>query len=142
MDAARAQVSAAGCTSEHGVAKCNWYWFRKDLDAAHVVRAEYGQMDRPTGAQLKELAKGLGKSVATRDESADLTMTVVPAPVSGVDIGPADEEILELRIYEGNSSSEGKLIWVERYRGQRDKPWPANVQQAIQQFEERLKNKR
>jgi hypothetical protein len=104
------------------------------------VKAEYEDMDRATGSQLKDLAKKLGKSVAKDDEMADLTFTVAPAALSGVDIGPADEEILELRVYSG-ASSHGKLIWVETYRGQKDKPWPANVHAAIEQFRGRLAKK-
>lgn len=134
---AQAQVSAAGCTIDHKVATCNWSSFRKSLDSARVVKAEYANMDRSTGSQLKELAKSLGKGVAGGDEGADLTFTVVPADVTGMDIGPADEEILELRVYAGGSSR-GKLIWVETYRGQKDKPWPANVHAAIEQFQARL----
>jgi hypothetical protein len=88
--------------------------------------------------QLNELTQKLGKSVPKGNEKADLTFTVVPAEISGVDVGPADEEILELRVYEGGTSR-GKLIWVETYRGQKDKPWPANVHEAIKQFRDRLK---
>jgi hypothetical protein len=135
---AQTTASAVGCTTEHGSTDCNWYWSRKSLDAAHVVKAEYGNMDRSTGAQLNDLAKQLGKTVAKQDGTADLTFTVTPAAVSGVDVGPADEEILELRVYAGDSS-QGKLIWVETYRGQKDKPWPANVHEAIAQFRSRLK---
>jgi hypothetical protein len=139
---AQAQPSVnPGCTTEHGQTTCSWYWFQKSLDTAHIVRAEYGEMDRGTGSQLKDLAKELGKTVAKKDEPADLTLTVVPATISGVDIGPADEEILELRIYSGGNS-QGKLIWVETYRGQKDKPWPANVHAAIAQFQDRLAKKK
>ena len=135
---AQTPAKEAGCKSGQGTVTCNWYWFRKSLDAAHIVKAEYKDMDRSTGAQLRDLAKELGKTVAKQDGTADLTFTLTPAAVSGVDIGPADEEILELRVYEGDSSR-GKLIWVETYRGQKDKPWPANVHEAIVQFRNHLK---
>lgn len=135
---AQIPANSAGCTTEHRETKCNWYWARKSLDAAQSVKAEYKEMDRATGAQLKDLAKELGKTVAKEDQPADLTFTVMPAAISGVDIGPADEEILELKVYSG-SSSQGKLIWVETYRGQKDKPWQANVHAAIEQFRQRLK---
>jgi hypothetical protein len=137
MGVAQAQV-AAGCTVANRVTTCNWESFRNKMAASHTVRAEYSQMDRSTGSQLKELAKELGKTVANGDDAADLTFAVVPASISGMDIGPADEKILELRIYSGGGSGRGNLVWVETYRGQKDRSWPANVYAAIQQFRERL----
>ncbi len=131
------QASAAtGCTAEKKDTTCDWGSFRKELASAHVVRAEYGNMDRAAGSQLKELAKELGKTVATKDEPADLTFKVQSASFAGIDIGPADEEILQLLVYSGGSSSQ--LVWVETYRGQKDRSWPANVHAAIQQFRERV----
>lgn len=139
MAPAQAQkpASLAGCITEHEKTTCNWYWFQKTLDAAHVVKADYSERDRATGSQLKDLAKALGKGVVKNGETSDLTFAVQEAAIAGVDIGPADVEILELRIY-SNEDSQQKLIWVETYRGQKDKPWPANVHAAIQQFRERL----
>jgi hypothetical protein len=137
IGAAQAQATAAGCTVVKKVATCNWEAFRKEVASAHAVRAEYSQMDRNTGSQLKELAKELGKTVVNGSETADLTFAVVPADISGMDVGPADVEILELRVYSGNSSNDS-LVWVETYRGQKDRSWPANVHAAIQQFRERL----
>ncbi|HTF69277.1 MAG TPA: hypothetical protein VK638_42025 [Edaphobacter sp.] len=127
--------AAIGCTADRKDTTCDWGSFRAKLASAHVVRAEYGDMDRAAGSQLKELAKELGKTVATKDEPADLTFKVQPASFSGIDIGPADEEILQLLVYSGGRS---QLVWVETYRGQKDRPWPANVHSAIQQFRERV----
>lgn len=142
MGSVQAQTPAklAGCKTEQGQTTCDWYWFQKALDAAHIVKAEYSERDRPTGSQLKDLVKTLGKSVAKDDETPDLTLTVQEAPVAGVDVGPADVEILELRAY-SNVNGQKKLVWVETYRGQKDKPWPANVHAAIAQFQQRLKKK-
>jgi hypothetical protein len=134
---ARKPADLAGCTAKDGQMTCNLYWLRKSLGEAHTVKAEYGERDRATGAQLKDLAKSLGKRVAAPNQPADLTFTVAPASVSGIDIGPADEEILELKVFSG-SDAQKKLIWVETYRGQKDKPWPANVHAAIEQFRKTL----
>jgi hypothetical protein len=127
----------AGCTKKDGQTVCNLYWLRKTIDAAHTAKADYGERDRATGAQLKDLARSLGKSVAKGNQPADLTFVIAPAPISGVDVGPADEEILELKVYTGEDSQR-KLIWVETYRGQKDRPWPANVHAAIEQFRKKL----
>lgn len=127
----------AGCATKDGQTVCNLYWLRKTVDAAHTAKAEYGERDRATGAQLKDLAKSLGKSVTKAGQPADLTFTIAPAQLSGVDVGPADEEILELKVYSGEDSQR-KLIWVETYRGQKDRSWPANVHAAIEQFRKKL----
>ncbi|MDE1176468.1 MAG: hypothetical protein PW789_07645 [Edaphobacter sp.] len=137
---AQAQTADAGCTIDRGQATCNWTAFRKALDAARTVKPEYRDRDKSTGMQLKELAQKLGKSIANEGATPDLTMTVIPAAASGVDIGPADQEILELHIYAGDSSQQ-KLIWVETYIGQKDRPWPANVHSTIAQFQQRLSKK-
>jgi hypothetical protein len=137
---AQSPAKLAGCKTDQGQTTCDSYWFQKTLDTAQVVKVEYSERDRATGSQLKDLAKTLGKSVAKEGETPDLTFTVQEAQVAGVDIGPADVEILELRIY-SNENSERKLIWVETYRGQKDIPWPANVHAAIEQFLQRLKKK-
>jgi hypothetical protein len=129
--------ASSGCTVENHNVSCDWRGFREQLASAHVVRAEYSDRDRATGSQLKELVTDLGKTVADKQGSADLTFRVVPASESGIDVGPADEEILQLLVYSGTDSS-GPLVWVETYRGQKDRSWPANVHGAIQQFRERV----
>jgi hypothetical protein len=127
----------AGCKKTNDKTTCNLYWLRKSIEEAHTVKTEYQERDRATGAQLKDLARSLGKSVAAPGDTPDLTFTIAPAPISGVDIGPADEEILELKVYSVEDAKQ-KLIWVETYRGQKDKPWPANVHAAIEQFRKKL----
>jgi len=131
----------AGCTTKNAQPTCDWYWFRKTLDSAHSVKVKYDPMDRSTGAQLEDLAKTLGKSVAANGETPDLTFTIAPAPTTGIDIGPGDEEILELKVY-SDASAPQKLIWVETYRGQKDRPWPANVHAAIEQFRKKVEKSR
>jgi len=136
MDAS-AQMTA-GCTVERGQATCNWAAFRTALDAAHTVKVQYRERDRTTGAQLKDMVAKLGKTVAQGEEKPDLTVNVIPAELTGIDVSSADKEILELHVYTGDNS-EQSLIWVETYIGQKDRPWPANVQSTILQFFKRLK---
>ena len=134
---ARAQANDAGCTVEQQQATCNWTAFRKTLDAAHTVKPDYRERDKSTGVQLKELAQKLGKTIVQDGAAPDLTFTVIPATATGIDVSSADKEILELHIYAGDSSQQ-KLIWVETYIGQKDRPWPANVHATISQFMKRL----
>ena len=133
----RAQNNDAGCTVEKNQATCNWAAFKKTLDAAHTVKVEYRDRDKSTGAQLKTLVDKLGKTLVTGEDKPDLTMNVIPATASGIDMDSGDKEILELHVYAGESSPQN-LIWVETYVGQRDRPWPANVQMTISQFKKRL----
>jgi hypothetical protein len=133
-----AQTADAGCTVEREQATCNWTAFRKVLDGAHTVKVDYRERDKATGAQLKELTQKLGKTLASGDEKPDLSFTVIPAVGSGIDVSSADKEILELHVYAGDNSQE-KLIWVETYIGQKDRPLPANVHATISQFLSRLK---
>jgi hypothetical protein len=132
-----AQNNQAGCTIEREQATCNWTAFRKALDAAHTAKPEYRDRDKSTGMQLKDLVTKLGKNVPQDGGAADLTLTVIPANATGIDMSSADKEILELHIYAGTSDPQN-LIWVETYIGQRDRPWPANVQSTIAQFLKRL----
>jgi len=134
----QAQTNEAGCNVQHNQATCNWTAFRKVLDDAKTVKADYRERDKATGAQLKELAQKLGKTLAQDGATPDLTFTVIPAASTGIDVSSADKEILELHVYAGDSSQE-KLIWVETYVGQKDRPWPANVHSTISQFMGRLK---
>lgn len=128
-----AQQDVASCSFDKGAYTCNWSAFKSVLEASRTVAVENEPMDQPTGTQLKELARKLGKTVAAGERRADLTFTVVSADEPGIAIGPADQEILELKMYAGGNSN-GKLIWVESYRGQQDRPWGANVHEAIEQF--------
>jgi hypothetical protein len=131
------QQDVASCTFDKGAYTCNWSAFKDVLQTSRTVAVENEPMDQPTGAQLKELARKLGKTVAVRERRADLTFVVVPADEPGIAIGPADQEILELKIYAGGNS-DGKLVWVESYRGQQDRPWGANVHEAVEQFQARF----
>ncbi len=134
---AQKPANLAGCVTKDEQTTCDWYWFHKTLDSSRTVAVESSNMDRSTGAQLRNLATSLGKTIAATEEAPDLILEVSPATVSGVDFGPADEEILSLNIYSG-AESQRKLVWVETYRGQKDRPWPANVHAVIAQFQRRL----
>lgn len=135
---AQTPIKEAGCKTEKGTPTCNWYWFRKSLDAAHIVKAEDMDMDRSTGAQFKGPRERARKDRGEAGWDGRPDFYRDAGSLIGRGDWTGDEEILELRVDEGDSSR-GKLIWVETYRGQRDKPWPANVHEAIVQFHNHLK---
>ena len=137
---AQAQTSEAGCTLEKQVYTCDWQGFVQRLDKAHTVAVEtQSSLDRFTAKQLRELAGELGKSVATEDQSGDLTFLLIPMESTGVHYGPAGEALATLRIYApAQGTPRGTLLWAETYTGQPDRPWQAIVRALIQQFQDRL----
>lgn len=141
--AARAQAGEAGCTLEKQVYTCNWAAFVQRLDKAHTVAVETeSSVDRPTVMQLRQLATGLGKTVATEGQLGDLTFLLIPMQTAGVEIGPAGEPLATLRIYaSAPGTPRGTLLWAETYTGQPDRPWPATVRSLIQQFQDRFAQK-
>ncbi len=128
----------AGCVQHNGGYVCNWSNFKLAFDRARTVAIETGRMERSTAAQLRSLAAALGKT-PSEGASADLTLMVLPAEPTGVNVGPADHDLATLRVYApSRDSSRGVLLWVETLRGQGDRPWPAEVHALITQFQERF----
>lgn len=136
-----APPNSPGCSVQKGLRTCNWQAFRQLLDSSHVIAVEHGNLDRFTGVQLSNLAVRLGKTVASSGRPGDLTFIILPASQDGINIGPSDQPILELRIYSG-PTSRGQLLWVETLRGDLDRPWASSVHSVIEQFEDRLAKSR
>jgi hypothetical protein len=132
-----APTTSPGCGVLQGVTTCNWHAFHHLLNKSSIIAVEHGKLDRFTGRQLAELVDRLGRTVASPDHPGDLTFVIVPATEHGIDIGPAEQPILDLQIYSGPTSS-GQLLWVETFRGDPDRPWPSSVHAVIEQFEARL----
>ena len=133
----------AGCVQHNGGYVCNWSNFKLAFDRARTVAIETGRMERSTAAQLRTLVAALGKT-PSEGASADLTLMVLPAEPTGVNVGPADHDLATLRVYapSGDSSSGDSsrrvLLWAETLRGQGARPWPAEVHALITQFQERF----
>ncbi len=128
-----------GCTRQKDTYTCDWEAFRRVLPHMRSVTVETQPMDLFTAGELRRLADRLGKNVAARGQPADLTFLLAPVEPSGIDFGPADRPLATLQIYRGNDMTGGrKLLWVETFSGQPDRPWPTTVHALIQQFETRL----
>jgi hypothetical protein len=128
-----------GCTLDRGVYTCNWALFKTAFDSAHSISFETQKLDRQAGTQLRHLVTQLGKTPASADAPADLTMLLMPIDPTGVDFGPGDHDVATLRIYaHNNGTARGTLLWAETYRGQGDRPWPAIVHALIGQFQARF----
>ncbi len=129
----------AGCVQTKGSYQCNWSSFKLAFERARTVAVQTGPMDRPTVHQVNTLIAELGKSPVAEGHLADLTMLVIPVDTAGMNIGPMDHELATLRVYAPSESSpRGTLLWAETYRGQGDRPWPAQVHALIAQFQDRF----
>ena len=121
---------------------CNWISLQSAFDRSRTIALRTEPMDRSTAAQLRRLIAELGKVPAAEGQPADLTFAVVPVPPNGVDMGPNDHELARLLIYApSQASAQGLLLWAETYRGQGDRPWPAQVHALLRQFQERFPGK-
>ncbi len=128
-----------GCVQQKGSYQCNWSSFKLAFERAHTVAVQTGPMDRPTVTQVNTLVAELGKTHVSEGQPADLTMLVIPVDTAGMNIGPMDHELATLRVYAPSGDSpRGTLLWAETYRGQGDRPWPAQVHALITQFQDRF----
>lgn len=129
----------AGCAFHKGTYLCNWSSFKLAFDRAHTVAVETGPMDRQAATQLSHMLTEVGKQSVTRDQHPDLTLLLLPVEPSGVNLGPADHDLATLRIYAPDAHSpHAVLLWAETFRGQGDRPWPAQVHALITQFQNRV----
>jgi hypothetical protein len=132
-----APIVSVGCGVLDGVTRCNWPAFRVVLASAHTIAVDHNQMDRFTGRQLSELVSRVGKNLAGPNNPGDLTFVIVPSGNHGIDIGPAEKDVLQFEVHSG-PASDGRLLWLETLHGDPERPWAANVHSVIEQFEARL----
>lgn len=133
------QAVAASCTLSKGLYICDWQAFRVRFAQAHTIAIQAEPMQRATEKRLRELVEALGKSVAAPEQSADLTIRVLPANQAGIEIGPADQALATLQVLtRAEPGSRGTLLWAETYVGQADRPWPTVVNAVADQFQARF----
>jgi hypothetical protein len=118
-------------TCEPTGAGCDQTTLRAAVHEARTIAAQAPPRDRVAQAELGRLVHDLGKQLAPPHGAADLTLILSQPQPSGVEIGPGDRDLATLQVYSGRS---GQLIWVERVRGQGNKPWPAIIGDTLQQF--------
>jgi hypothetical protein len=132
--AAWAQVekpSTVDCSVDGRTQTCDRTDFLKRFAEGRTLALESVPRDRVADGQLASLSKSVGKTVVPG--AADLTLRLVRDADSGFAVGTGDEELGTLRVI-----AAGRLIWVERYRGQPDTPWQAVVRGLTQQFQASL----
>jgi len=127
----------AGCTMQKGVSTCRWSDFRQVLAAAHTVSVPPNPRDQFTETQLRKLVGDLGKVVSGPEQKADLLVDVVAVGDDGVVVGPGDQPLAVLRVFDTRNGAR-KLVWAEIFTGQPDRPWASDVRAVINQFQARF----
>lgn len=110
---------------------CDQTTLRTTVHDARTIAIQAPPRDRVAQAELGRLVHDLGKQLAPPHGAADLTLILTQPQPSGVEIGPGDRDLATLQVYSGRT---GQLIWVQRVRGQGNKPWPAIVGETLEQF--------
>lgn len=127
------------CSLESGHYTCTRSVLLHRFAEAHTVAIATEPRSRMAQAQLTHFIESLDKQVVPDGQQADITLHLVRAPSDGVEVGPSDMDLATLRVFwsrHGNDRSH--LIWVETYRGQVDRPWPAVVNGLTSQFQKTL----
>jgi len=127
----------AGCAVQKGVSTCRWDVFQQVLASAHTVAVRPSPRDQFTETQLRKLVGDLGKNVGGPEQKADLAVDVVAVSDDGIVVGPGDQPLAMLRVFDTREGAR-KLVWAEILTGQPDRPWASNVRAAINQFQARF----
>ncbi len=133
--AAQGQVP---CALHGDTYTCDWNGLEQTLSQAQTVSVVGDRIERYTAVQLHRLVTELGKTAAKGDERGDLTFAVEDPPNHGIAYGPMDHPLAELCIYDNRLEGKNRLVWVETFRGQPDRPWQSTVHAVIAQFEARF----
>lgn len=131
------QPSTSGCTLERQeYYQCNHDAFQNHLNAAKAVHVDSGRMDVYGRTAVTKLVEGMGKTLVTPSQRADLTFQLTWIDRSGrIDFGPGDVAVARLNVYDpSRGAGERGLVWVETLTGKEDLPWPSMVEQLLQQF--------
>jgi len=129
----------SGCTLERqDYYQCNHDAFQNQLNAVKAVRVDSGRMDVYGRAEVTKLVEGMGKTLVTPSQRADLTFQLTWIDHSGrIDFGPGEVAVARLNVYDpSRGAGERGLVWVETLTGQEDLPWPSMVEQLLRQFKE------
>jgi hypothetical protein len=124
------------CSVDGRVLTCNREQFLKRFAEAKTLTLQSQPSDRVADGELTSFSKSLGKRVVTAKPS-DLTFRVVRTADTGFEVGPGDQELGSLRVFETKDGA-SRLIWMERYRGQADMPWPAVVRSLTRELQATL----
>ena len=132
----------AGCVLDGHTYLCSFGGFHHAFHRSKTIAIEASPRDRAALSQLNDLVVALNRTVAPAGQG-DLIFAVLPVDHGGVIIGPGDIDMATLRIYEqGTDGTHGEMLWAETFRGPGDRPWPATVHALIQQFQERMAERR
>ena len=116
----------AGCTLQGRTYTCSRADLKRALSLSKSITAISRPANHASDSALAALIRDLGKTAATADSPSDLTFLLEPLQDSGVAIGPGTADLARLRVLiTAPDAQEGKLLWVETYRGDPSMVWPA-----------------
>lgn len=134
-----AQQHASGCTLDfQDHYRCDRDAFQSRLAAAHTVRIDTDRLDLFASRRVQDLVGSLGKTVVAPGQKPDLIFDLSPVDRGGqIDLSPASVALATLSIYDPtHGTGKRRLIWVETFDGQTDRPWPSVVIDLLQKFKE------
>jgi hypothetical protein len=117
---------------------CSRETLAKRFAEAKTVAVDSTPKSRSGEAQLRSKMTLLGKQIAPEGAPADITLRLVQTPPDGVDMGAGDSERGTLQVFWTKQGQPQQLLWVERYLGHAETPWPAMVQVMAQHFQATL----
>ncbi len=130
------QAATVDCSVDGAQYTCSHATLLRTFAEGRTIAVESQPKDRVSEGQLASFATSLGKQIVP-ETGAAITLRLVRDQPTGFSVGPGDSELATLRVFAG-SGPNSHLIWVERYRGQSDRPWPSVVHSITSQFQATL----
>jgi hypothetical protein len=130
--------STVDCSINGQHATCSRETLLRRFAEAKTVAVDSVPRSRSGETQVKSEMVLLGKQIAAAGASADITLHLVQTPPEGINVGVGDSELATLQVFWSKPGQERRLLWVERYLGHADRPWPAMVQVMTQHFQATL----
>lgn len=132
----------AGCTLQGRTYTCSKTDLKRALSLATAIKAVSQPANHAADNALADLITKLGKTAASGDTPADLTIILEPLQEAGVSVGPGTSDLARLRVLlTAPDGSAGKLLWVETYNGDASMPWPSVARAATLALRDQLRSK-
>ncbi len=133
------QSKTIDCSVDGAQYTCTRADLLRTFAEARTIALESQPTDRLAEGQMRSFARSLTKVVVPGHDSADITLRLVRTQPTGMSVGSFDVDLATLRVFSTvDGRSKGDLLWVERYRGQQDVPWPSIVQALTGQLQATL----
>jgi hypothetical protein len=126
------------CSVNGQRATCSREALAKRFAEAKTVAVDSTPRSKSGEALLKSNMIQLGKQIVPAGTPADITLRLVQTSPDGVDVGAGDSERAMLQVFSSKTGQAQQMLWVERYLGHAETPWPSMVQVMAQHFQATL----